>query len=119
MPKFFLPKYEAEAAAAEEVYGAIRLFETGKSGWEILPDRIFRIRWSHDGKDYETEVGKPEPYEGAMTVAILRSNAYLVCTPNRGVIRGDPILVGLSEIRDVELFEDSPPTPGPRALESR
>ena len=33
---------------------------------------------------------------------ILKSNAYLVCTPNRGVRRGMPYLYGEHQVWDVE-----------------
>ena len=50
-------------------------------------------------------VGEIEPLGGETVVAILDSNTYLVCTPNRGVLRGMPIMVGKQEVFDVEDFE--------------
>jgi len=41
---------------------------------------------------------------GEQLVAILESNAYLLCTMNRGVARGEPILVGKSEVVRIEDF---------------
>lgn len=115
MPNFFLPPLDEGDEHAESNYEAIRRFNVLTSGgWEIGSERIFRIEWTHDGRDYATEVGQAEPYEHAPCIAILRSNAYLVCTPDRGVIRGEAILVGLNEIRKVVLFDDSPRQPGPR-----
>lgn len=48
---------------------------------------------------------KRDQVEGEEVVAIFRSNAYLVCTANRGVVRGLPILVGRDEVRNLVLFE--------------
>jgi hypothetical protein len=42
-------------------------------------------------------------------LVILESNAYLVCTENRGVMRGEPILVGHEEAVTVVDFD---PTSG-------
>jgi hypothetical protein len=42
---------------------------------------------------------------GEIVVAILESNAYLVCTPNRGVLRDVPMMVGKHEGTWVEDFE--------------
>jgi hypothetical protein len=115
MPKFFLPFGEQLGTHdVERTYTAIRDF--ARSGWEVTPERIFLIAYTHDGRDYISQVGKPEPYTGEECIAIFRSNAYLVCTPNRGVLRGDPILVGLNEVRHVELFDDSPPAANLRVV---
>jgi hypothetical protein len=45
------------------------------------------------------------PARREYVVAILKSNAYRVCTHNRGVVRGEPILVGLNEVRRIEHFD--------------
>ena len=57
-------------------------------------------------KDYCVEVGKPDPRNGELVIAILESITYLVCTPNRGVLRGMPILIGKSELKDIADFPD-------------
>ena len=38
-------------------------------------------------------------------VAILESYTYLVCTYNRGVFRGEPVLVGKEEVKKIINFE--------------
>ena len=50
------------------------------------------------------EVGKPDPRNGELVVAILESIIYLVCTPNRGVLRGMPLLIAESELTDITDF---------------
>ena len=40
-------------------------------------------------------------------IAILESNSYLVCTQNRGVVRGMPILVGREQKNEVTEFQAS------------
>ncbi len=60
--------------------------------------------------DIKIEVGKyldnrmsDTPNEQVM--AIFESNTFLVCTPNRGVLRGIPYLYGKDEVYKVEEIE--------------
>jgi hypothetical protein len=50
--------------------------------------------YRHNGKELRARVGDPDSLE--RVVAIFRSSLergpFFVCTPNRGVVRGDPIL---------------------------
>lgn len=103
--KFFLP-HAGTADMAEQTFKATKLFAKDNLGWNISDRRIFRIEYVHEGKNHKAEVGKVTDVNGEEVIAILESNAYLVCTPNRGVLRGDPILVGTNEIRDIEDFEE-------------
>ena len=40
-----------------------------------------------------------------MNGSILESNSYLVCTQNRGVVKGMPILVGRDDQNEVTEFQ--------------
>ncbi len=102
--EFFVPACDS-AEEAEKVWEATRTFAQENLGWEVSGKRIFRITGVHDGKAIDCEVGKAEPYEGNMVIAILESNAYLVCTANRGVLRGEPILVGREEAGSIIEFD--------------
>jgi hypothetical protein len=66
---------------------------------------IFSIAYRHNGKEYYNEVGKVDKESGEVVIAILDSVTYLVCTPNRGVLRGAPIMVGKEEVHNVISFE--------------
>lgn len=101
--KFFVPA-QPDEAKAEELYEAIKKFAKETMGWEITGRRIFRLTFNDRGKACQAEVGKQHPITGE-TVTILESNAYLVCTPNRGVLRDMPILVGNHEASSAEDFE--------------
>ena len=57
----------------------------------------------HSLRSYE--VGENADSNNETFIAIIESNAYLICTPNREVLRGMPILVGANEARWVEDFE--------------
>ena len=105
--KFFIPEAK-DANQAERFWVATKTFAEKTLGWKVSNRRIFSIDFSHDGKDRYVEVGKPDPDVGEIVIAILESNAYLVCTANRGVRRGMPLLVGKEEARQVMDFEDSP-----------
>lgn len=102
--KFFIPHAKDKTQEAN-VYDATKKFAKKTTEWDIEDDKIFSVRYVHNGKNYYSEVGKVETYEGEEVIAILKSNTYLICTPNRGVIRGMPILVGFNEAIEVIHFD--------------
>jgi len=108
--KFFLP-HAKNKEQAEKNYEAIKRFAKDTLGWNVKDRRIFRIKYTHDGKNHYAEVGKTEQIEGEEVIAILESGysdtiVYLICTPNRGVVRGMPILVGENEAYSVVDFDE-------------
>jgi len=105
--KFFVPSAQDEKAA-EEIYEATKKFATENCG-QLTDRRIQSIGFRDKGRFVSAEVGKIEPIAGETVVAILEQSGtgpYLVCTPNRGVIRGMPILVGKQEISSIADFDD-------------
>jgi allophanate hydrolase subunit 1 len=103
--KFFVPRAKTPEKA-EQIYEATKKFAEHTLGWEISERRIFRIEYWHNGKEHVAEVGAITNVNGEEVMVILKSNAFLVCTPNRGVLRGEPILVGTDEVRLVEDFDE-------------
>lgn len=103
--KFFIPNMQDKPEESEKIYKAIKDFAKETEGWDSTGRRIFRISYHHNGKLYNAEVGKINNVNHEPVVAILESTTYLICTPNRGVIRGEPILVGSEEITSIEDFE--------------
>jgi hypothetical protein len=93
MPEFFVPG-AASLQEAEKVWQATKKFAEEQTGWIVTNRRIFRLEYTHGGKDYVAEVGQTEPRTGEPVLVILGSNAYLVCTRKHGVARGEPIMVG-------------------------
>lgn len=92
--KFFIPAAK-DAKEAEEVYEAVAKFNNAP----VSVRRICALAWKHNGMLMSCEVGGEAPsYYGTHdepVVAILDcGNLYKVCTTNRGVIRGEAILVG-------------------------
>ena len=127
MPKFFLP-YIEDAEKAEEFWQAIKAFAI-QQGWSTVTDRrIFHLDYTHNGSDWTATVGEPHPYghpytweyvpdysdpkAGQWVVAILECDPgpFLVCTHDRGVARGEPILVGASGVRTVAYFDGYEPS---------
>jgi hypothetical protein len=102
--RFFIP-HAKDKEEEIEVYTAVKKFAKENLGWSISDRKIFSIDYVHDGKRYRAEVGKVENLIGEEVIAILESNAYLICTPNRGVIRGEPILVGTESAHSVVDFD--------------
>jgi hypothetical protein len=101
--QFFVPTTTTPEDAAR-LYEAIKAFAKDTLQWPISDRKIFRIEYVHGGKTEQAEVGKRSDVNQEEVLAILESNAFLVCTPNRGVLRGDPILVGTGEVRVIEDF---------------
>ena len=60
--------------------------------------RIYGLTYRHNGKQYHVQVGDVHPLNRELVIAIFRqerpSGCYLICTANRGVVRGGPILAG-------------------------
>ena len=104
--KFFIPKAKDDAQA-QEVWKSVKKFAEETLDWEVSDRRIFSIAYQKHGEDYCAEVGKPDPRNGELVVAILESITYLICTPNRGVLRGMPLLIGKSELTDITDFPSS------------
>jgi hypothetical protein len=105
--KFFVPAAK-DAKQTEEVWGATKKFAEQNLGWEISDRRVLSIEYVHDGQNLWAEVGHQDPRTKEPVIVILESGTYLVCTPNRGVLRGMPMLVGHNEVRRVVYFDDSP-----------
>ena len=103
LKRFFVPGAK-DQAEAESVWEATRAFAREQLTWEVSDRRIFQINYQHDGKPYVAEVGVSDPQTGERVLVILESDAYLVCTANRGVAGGQPILVGRHEVRTIEDF---------------
>jgi len=92
--KFFLPAADDEKQA-EQNYEFIRKFVSEQMGL-LRSKRYYAIYYKHNGKEMRARVGEAPPLTGELVIAIFRtereSGPFLICTPNRGVLRGEPIL---------------------------
>ena len=108
----------------EDVREGIRKFVEETMGGKVNGREIKAI-WVHPRSehkriydDIKIEVGKyldnrmsDTPNEKVM--AIFESNTFLVCTPNRGVLRGMPYLYGKEEVYKVEEMDGTISLEGP------
>ena len=97
--KFFVPAAR-DNAEAESVYDAVIKFNNAPQ----QVNRIAVLAWEHNGMQMSCAVGDEAPtYYGTgkePVVAILDcGHLFKVCTTNRGVVRGEAILVGKSGAR--------------------
>lgn len=102
--KFFVPQSEGLKMTPEEIFKIIVKFAEQTMGWKVSDKRIYSISYNHKGRNYIATVGEKEVREGEPVIAILESNTYLICTPNRGVLRGMPIMVGKEELLKIDYF---------------
>jgi len=91
---FFVPEAKDDIQA-EEVYISIAKFIQAP----VYDERIWKLSWRHSGTDMGCEVGKPLPsYYRTGSEPVLAifdcGNYFKVCTPNRGGLRGEPVLAG-------------------------
>jgi len=95
--KFFIP-YATIKEEEQQVLAAIVNLAKQNTGWVIKDKYIFRFSYVHNGQSHEAEVGQVSTFNKEPVIAILESDpCFLVCTPNRGVMGGEPIYVGKSE----------------------
>lgn len=67
------------------------------------------IEYTHNGIKETAEVNQFTVVNKERVILIFEcENLFLICTPERGVIRGEPILVGRHEIKKVVYFDSLP-----------
>lgn len=90
MPAFFIPA-AANQEQAKAVLEAVAKFNQIKN-----PNCFYSISYTHNSKREVATVGEPHVINGEVVILILKaaddSGPYLICTENRGVARGGPIL---------------------------
>jgi hypothetical protein len=91
--KFFIPQVD-DKNEAEKFYNDMKTFAKDNLQWEITERRIFKIKYEHGSKRHNAEVGDYDTMTGEIVLAIFESQSYLICTPNRGGLKGTPILAG-------------------------
>lgn len=103
---FFIP-FAKDEEEANSVIKSISEF----TGFSIPLSKIYSIHYKHNGISMSATIGEnPDKYyfEVGPVIAILKKpGLYAICTPNRGVIRGEPILVGSSSVQRVIYFDQS------------
>lgn len=93
--KFFVP-YSSEESPAEHVWQATRDFLAAQ-GLATNERRISKLAFTRGGEHHVIKVGGRYPDLHEDVLIILQAAdapTYYVCTPNRGVVRGAPLLIG-------------------------
>jgi len=107
MRKFFIPIAKSKAEE-EQVYSAIKSFVAEQTGASLSSRRIFNLTHREGENQILAEVGMEYPKNGEQVAAILyeeKRKLYYICTMNRGVARGMPILCGEGKVISWEDFE--------------
>lgn len=100
--KFYIPDIEEP----EGLYLGVKKFMESQ-GFNVGAEKYRSISYTHNGKNCKDIVGSNNNSVNEKVLLILKSTAlFLVCTINRGVLRGGPILVGSHEVLGFELFEN-------------
>lgn len=92
--KFYAP-YTDSKEQAEKLWVSVRRYLT-QQGFSTTERRIRKVYFRHKGQEYEAEVGKLFREIQEETIFIVEAahrRLIYLCTPHRGVVRGDPYLV--------------------------
>ena len=107
---FFLPSV-VDPDAAEEFIGAVESFTEDATGWEIEPGRASSVEYWENGDLARATVGSP--LDGEIVQCILNTDRLLlICTENRGIGWGAPIVVDKMAVATVRWFNGH----GPKAI---
>lgn len=103
--RFFVPAADTPEQA-EDIRRSVVEWLGSQLGTPIDDRRVRRLEFTHEGRDEIAEVGETLRRVGEPVILILHTHGlYYVCTPNRGVARDMPYLVGGHEVTDVEDFD--------------
>lgn len=102
--KFFVPGTKNDQEA-ENVYGILRKKMT-QHRYQPNDARIYEIAFEDNGQTITETVGKHSSIASEPIVAIFETeDVYLICTTNRGILRGMPLLAGKWATVRAEPFE--------------
>jgi len=85
---------DAEDEEAEEVYQATKPFVETELKRTVTDRRSYSVSYRHDGEDYDAKVGGTARNRDTVVAILESTDVCFVWTPNRAVIRGQPILMG-------------------------
>ena len=109
-PPFFVP-HAVDREQSESVWQSVREFMR-MQGFATSERRVYSIGFTKDGVDYVETVNSTSRYFHEPVFVILEATGpsvvgFLLCSPNRGVLRGEPAMVGGQNVWDVRDFADS------------
>jgi hypothetical protein len=107
---FFVPTVDGKErmprAEAEAAWQACRKGDEGDVP-DIHTRRVYRLRYTHNGKTYKAVVGENDALDNQVVMAILaQPGIYKVCLAVRGFLKvGDTPMVGAHAVLDYEDFD--------------
>jgi CheY-like chemotaxis protein len=96
--KFCGPGRDNRDDAEQQYLLSARFF--GEQGFDVADDRIFRLRYRHNGTDMTAQVGKRSAVNDEIVMAIYafkagKARSFLICTESRGWdLSRTPIITG-------------------------
>jgi hypothetical protein len=111
--RFFIPN-ATDDVQAEQVYTATKTFVEQQTSSPLIERRIYSVGFKHNGVDYIATVGRIFERLGEEVIAIVEGYIFYLCTGNRGVIRGEPYLIGREEVNWIKDFDPEPPLTPPQ-----
>jgi hypothetical protein len=108
--EFFFPTPDGlgrePADKAEEYWQACRKGAEQDLARDALARRVYRLEFTHNGRELSAVVGKPDAFERQTVMAIIAfSGLYSIRCLVRGFLMiGEPILVSEGAVRHVEDF---------------
>lgn len=106
---FFVPGISTDKV--EEFYENTIVKFIESQGYEIIKGKkIYSITFNHNGETIKDVVGLKSVSNKELIFAILETKElFLVCTRNRGVLGGEPMLTGKNKIKKIEYFDTITP----------
>ncbi len=102
--RFFVPGTQTPEET-EIIYNALRT-RAENIALRVTERKIQSVLYKRNNKLFSMSVGLADPVKKETVIAIFEGfTVYLVFTPNRGVIWGNPYIIGTEEILSVEEFE--------------
>lgn len=104
--KFFVP-HATDPEQAEGVWISVKAF-LAQQGLATTDARIYEIAFRHNGKNYRAVVGERFADLNEDVIAIYEGvnlRLYYLCTATRGVVRGEPYLIGRDAHSTTKMFE--------------
>lgn len=102
--KFFIPHADSPEQTQNVVDATVAF-----TGFSLPNPPISSVEYVHDGHHIHAEVGK-DPHahyrtSGPIILILEKPGCLAICTPHRGVLRGEPIYVGDHAIQNVLRFD--------------
>lgn len=104
---FFVPEV-ISGERADRLYSLVKARIAQEYCATLSTRRIYGLQWQPGYVTHSALIGEPTTFNKEVVVAILYEEArdlYYVCTPNRGVLRGRPILIWASCVTGAVDFE--------------